>query len=149
MSERPVKKRGSRQLWAGAALFCWLTILLVLGFSMSREQQTVRAELVARQGQLHELDRILQIVREGARLGCIRARDFRDQLEARRFPAIPTSRGGSKDSMQFSIVLASGENAWLDISRSDKGAWLARTGLVSGFQEMELRAWLHPIRGAR
>lgn len=149
MSERHVKKRGSRQLWAGAALLCWLTILLVLGFSMSREQQTVRAELVARQGQLHELDRILQIVREGARLGCIRARDFRDQLEARRFPAIPTSRGGSNDSMQFSIVLASGENAWLDISRSDKGAWLARTGLVSGFQEMELRAWLHPIRGSR
>ena len=139
-------KRGSRQLWAASALFLWVAVLSVVGFSMSREQVVVRAELVARQDELHELERILEIVREGARLGCSRAQDYRDQLEARGFRALPTAEREPSGGIQFTIPLDSGENAWLIISCPPEGAWLARTGMASGFEELELRAYLHPIR---
>jgi hypothetical protein len=142
-------KRGASQIWALTALVLWMASLLTVGLSMHREQALVRAELVARQNQLQQLERILEIVRDGARLGCSRAEDYRDRLEARRFRALPSAAAPSNQDFQFTIPLKSGDNAWLSISCPPEGRWLARTGLASGFEELELCAYLHPIRRPR
>lgn len=142
-------KRGVRQLWYALALALWGSVLSVVGFSMSREQLEVRSELIALQEAMQDLDRILEAVREAARLGCSRPDDYRNQLEARGLRAVPTASRDGADAMEFTIPMGSGANAWLSIACPTVGTWVARTGLSSGFEDLELRAHLHPIRRAR
>ena len=142
-------KRGTRRLWYAVALMLWICVLSVVGFSMSREQLAVRAELVAAQDHLQQLDRILEATRKAARLGCSRSEDFRDQLEAGGLRAVPIPQPNPATAIEFTLPLSTGENAWLSITCPSTGVWLARAGLASGFEELELRAYLHPIRRAR
>ena len=142
-------KREGRQVWYAAALALWIAVLSVVGLSMSREQYAVRTELVSLQKAVHELASILDAVREAARLGCSRPEDYRGRLEARGLHAVLMTRRGTDESMEFTIPIGTGENAWLSISCPSAGAWLARARLSSGFEDLELRAHLRPIRRAR
>ncbi|MEZ5990106.1 MAG: hypothetical protein R3F30_13510 [Planctomycetota bacterium] len=135
-------RRTGSQLRTAVALLAWATVLAVVGLALDREQRGVRAELATRQDLVEAMGRMLEAVRDAARLGAESREDFRFALEAKGFRCFDAHEEHAGE-LRFPVVAAGSENGCLVLRPRSDGPWRAEATFPIGGDELTMRALVH------